>query len=64
MTCSLMFQPNTAANSVYTPKKKVIEPKRTEVKEPIVSEHLSNYFDDDDDNEPVELEINEDLFDD
>ena len=57
MTCSLMFQPNTTANSVYTPKKKPIEPKRAEVKQAIITD----YFDDD---EPVELEINEDLFDD
>ena len=57
MTCSLMFQPNTTANSVYTPKKKLIEPKRAEVKQAIITD----YFDDD---EPVELEINEDLFDD
>ena len=57
MTCSLMFQPNTTANSVYPPKKKLIEPKRAEVKQPIISD----YFDDD---EPAELEIDEDLFDD
>ena len=61
MTCSLMFQPNTTANSVYPPKKKLIEPKRAEVKEPIVSDPVGDYFDDD---EPAELEINEDLFDD
>lgn len=57
MTCSLMFQPNTTANSVYPPKKKNIEPKMAEIKQPIISD----YFDND---EPVELEINEDLFDD
>lgn len=61
MSCSLAFHPNTIANSVYTPKKKLIETKRTEVKEPDVSNHFSNYFDDD---EPAELEIDGDLFDD
>ena len=57
MTCSLMFQPNTTANSVYAPKKKLIEPKGAEIKQPVISD----YFDDD---ESVELEINGDLFDD
>lgn len=61
MTCSLMFQPNTTANSVYPPKKKIIEPKMAEIKQPVISDPLDDYFDDD---EPVELEINEDLFDD
>ena len=60
ISCSLLFQPNAVASSVYIQKKKIIESKRSEVKQPIISDPIENYFDD----EPAELEIDEDLFDD